>query len=99
MNLRFLKILVAAMGALLVAGVAALAAAIAVRLSHRAPLPAVAFTAPPLSLPHGSTIEAMSTGPERIVLQVDLEDGSVELVVIDLASGRLIGTIPLKEAP
>jgi hypothetical protein len=30
---------------------------------------------------------------------VDLVDGSVELVVIDIATGRVIETIPLKEAP
>ena len=66
----------------------------------RAPAPpGAAFTAPPITLPHGATIEAMRTTPERIVLQVDLADGSVELVEIDLATGRLVTTIPLKEAP
>ena len=99
MNLRTLKIVVAAMGALLVAGIVVLAAAIAGRLAHRAPAPPGAFTAPPITLPHGATIEAMRTTPERIVLQVDLADGSVELVEIDLATGRLVTTIPLKEAP
>ena len=96
-NLRFLKILVIVMGAILVAGVAVLAVTIAARLAHRPP-PA-AFTAPPITLPRGSTIERMSTGPDRIVLQVDLADGSVELVVIDLATGRLVGILPLTEAP
>ena len=38
MNLRSLKLLVAAMGVLLVAGVVVLAVAIATRLSHRVPL-------------------------------------------------------------
>jgi hypothetical protein len=101
MNLRALKILVAVMGVLLVIGVAALVAMLAVRLSHRpgAASTATAFTAPPIELPHGAKIETMTTAPDRIVLQVDLVDGSVELVVIDLATGRLLGTIPLKEAP
>ncbi|HZK89888.1 MAG TPA: DUF6476 family protein [Stellaceae bacterium] len=98
--MRGLKILVVVMGVMLVAGLVALVAAIAVRLSHRAPSPpSVAFTAPPVTLPHGSTIETMSVGTDRIVLQVDLADGSVELVVIDLATGRLLGAIPLREAP
>jgi hypothetical protein len=39
----------------------------------------------------------MSIGSDRIVLQVDLVDGSVQLIVIDLASGRQLGTIPLQE--
>jgi hypothetical protein len=100
MNLRFLKTLVIVMGVLLVGGVAALVATIAVRLSHRGgAAPAAAFTAPPITLPHGAKVETMTATPERIVLQVDLADGSVELVVIDAANGRLLGVVPLKEAP
>jgi hypothetical protein len=99
MNIRALKILVAVMGAMLVAGVVVLVVAIAARFAHRAPPPAEAFTAPPITLPHGATIERMSTGPDRIVLDVALADGSVELVVIDLATGRLVAVFPLKEAP
>lgn len=99
MNLRALKILVVVMGVMLVAGVVALIMTMAARMSHRPPAPSVAFTAPPITLPHGSTIERMSTGPDRIVLDVGLADGSVELVVIDLATGRLLAIFPLKEAP
>jgi hypothetical protein len=50
-------------------------------------------------LPHGSKIETMSIGSDRIVLQVDLVDGTVQLIVIDLATGRQLGTIPLREQP
>jgi len=100
MNLRTLKILVAAMGVMLVIGVVMLAVAIAGRLAHRPPPPpAAAFTAPPLTLPQGASIERMSAGPDRIVLEVLLSDGSAELVEIELATGRLLGVIPLKEAP
>ncbi|HWB51373.1 MAG TPA: DUF6476 family protein [Stellaceae bacterium] len=99
MNLRFLKILVAAMGVLLVAGVVILVVSIANRVSHRPAPPAAAFTAPPITLPHGGSIEQMSVGSDRIVLHILLADGSAELVVIDLATGRLAGTIPLREAP
>ena len=102
MNLRALKILIAVMSVLLVAGIAALAIGIAGKLSHRRPppaLPEAAVTAPAITLPHGASIERMSTGPDRIVLEVLLADGSAELVVIDLATGRLVGIFPLKEAP
>lgn len=96
--MRGLKLLVIVMGVLLVGGFVALVVAIAERWSHRPPPPGAAFTASPITLPHGAKIETMSTGPDRIVLQVDLADGSVELVVIDLASGRQLGLIPLLEA-
>jgi Family of unknown function (DUF6476) len=95
--MRGLKILVTAMGVLLVVGFAALVATIAVRLSHRAPAPAVAFTAPPVTLPPGANIERLSTGPDRIVLAIALPDGTKQLLVIDLQTGRLLGTIPLAE--
>jgi Family of unknown function (DUF6476) len=99
MNVRALKILVVAMAVLLVVGLAALVAIVAIRLSHRPPAPFTAFTAPPVTLPRGATIERMSTNADRIVLDVGLADGSVELVVIDLATGRLVSIFPLKEAP
>jgi hypothetical protein len=95
--MRGLKILVVVMGAMLIAGVAGLVVAIAVRLSHRAPPPITAFTAPPIMLPKGSELETMSTGADRIVLQIVLTDGSRQLIVIDLATGRQLGTIPLQE--
>ena len=99
MNLRLLKILVTVMGVLLVAGVVALAVTIAGRLGHRGTPPGEAFTAPPITLPHGASIERMSVGSDRIVLEILLADRSAALVVIDLATGRLVGIFPLKEAP
>jgi hypothetical protein len=93
--MRTLKILVVAMGVLLVGGFAALVATIAVRMSHRAPAPAVAFTALPVTLPAGAKIERLSAGPDRIVVDVSLSDGTEQLLVIDLQTGRLLGTIPL----
>jgi hypothetical protein len=97
MNIRALKIITAVMGVLLVGGFAALAAIVAVRLSHRAPPPASAYIAPPITLPHGAKIEATSTGPDRITLEIALIDGTRQLLVIDLQTGRLLGTIPLQQ--
>jgi hypothetical protein len=99
MNLRLLKTLVVLMGLLLVAGVVALAVGIASRVAHHAPTLPAAFNAPAITLPHGSSIAGTSTAADRIVLQVDLADGNVELVVIDLATGQLVGIVPLREAP
>jgi hypothetical protein len=53
----------------------------------------------PIEIPPGARIEAMSNGPDRVVLDVMLADGSRQLVVIDLATGRRLGTIPLRAAP
>jgi hypothetical protein len=97
MNIRGLKLLVAVMGVMLVAGVAALVGAIALRLSHRVPPPAIAFTAPPVALPSGAKIEAVGAGPDRIALAIVLADGTRQLVILDTPTGRLIGTIPLRQ--
>jgi hypothetical protein len=96
-----LKALVVAMGIMILAGVAALAVAIAGRVSHRPAetAPTQPFAGQPIELPAGSRIEAMSTGTDRLVIEVALADGSRQLVVIDLASGRRLGTIPLRIAP
>jgi hypothetical protein len=93
--MRGLKILVVVMGVLLVVGFVALVAAIGVRMSHRTPAPGAAFTAPPIALPAGAKIERLSTGPDRIVLAIVLPDGTQRLLVIDLQTGRLLGTIPI----
>jgi Family of unknown function (DUF6476) len=96
-----LKALVIVMGVMLVAGVALLIVVIAGRAAHRetgAPAPQP-FTAMPIDIPPGARIEAMSTGPDRVVLDLMLADGNRQLVVIDLATGRRLGTIPLRAAP
>ncbi len=41
----------------------------------------------------------MTAGPDRVVLGLALPEGGRELVVIDLATGRHLGTIELRSAP
>lgn len=95
-----LKTLVIVMGVMLVAGVAVLIVVIAGRVSQKpAPAGVLPFAAAPIDIPGGARIEAMSTGPDRVVLDVVLADGNRQLLVIDLATGRRIGTIPLRTAP
>jgi Family of unknown function (DUF6476) len=98
---RGLKIAVVVMGIMLVVGVVVLVAAIAARVSHK---PAVSasgteFSAPPIDLPAGSHIEAMTAGPDRLVIDLLLADGTRQLLILDLATGRRLGTIPLRTAP
>jgi hypothetical protein len=99
--MRALKIAVLVMGVLLVVGTVALIVAIATRVSHK-PLEPVAraeYAAPPIDLPAGSRIEAMTAGPDRLVIDLLLADGTRQLLVIDLATGRRLGTIPLRTVP
>ena len=83
--MRALKIAVIVMGVMLVVGAVALIAAIATRVSHKPSEPAsrVEYAAPPIDLPAGAHIEAMA-------------DGTRQLLIIDLATGRRLGTIPLR---
>ena len=102
--MRALKILVAVMGVMLVVGIVGLIVAIADRVSKKEPLRAVApagqpFTAPPIELPRGARIESMAAGSDRLVLDLVLPDGGRRLLIIDLATGRNLGTIPLHTAP
>lgn len=96
--MRALKILVGVMGAMILIGVAVLGATVAGRLTKSTP-PAQAFTAPAIDVPAGARIESMSTGADRIVLDLVLSDGSRQLLIVDLANGRKLGTVPLRAAP
>ena len=96
--MRALKIAVIVMGIMLVLGTVALIAAIATRASHKTSEPAsrTEYAAPPIDLPAGSRIEAMTAGPDRLVVDLLLADGTRQLLIIDLATGRRLGTIPLR---
>jgi hypothetical protein len=96
--LRALKIAVVVMGVMLVAGFAALILVIVGRVAHRGagassdrPFPSTA-----IEIPGGARIEAMTTAPNRLILDLVLPDGERQLVIIDLASGARLGTIELR---
>ena len=101
MNLRALKIIVVVMGVMLVAGFITLVVIIAGRLSRGAPARPVnpPAAAAPIELPAGARIETMTLSGNRLVMAILLSDGGRQLVVIDLASGRRLGVIPLPTAP
>ena len=100
-----LKILVVVMGIMLVGGLIALIVSIAYVAKHRqATAPAAApvsapYAAPAIELPAGARLEAMAVGADRLVLNIITPDGNRELLVLDLASGKRLGTIPLRSAP
>jgi len=96
--MRALKILVGVMGAMILAGVAVLGATVAGRMTRSTP-PAQAFSAPAIDIPAGARVESMSAGADRIVLDLVLSDGSRQLLIVDPASGRKLGSVPLRPTP
>jgi Family of unknown function (DUF6476) len=100
-SLRALKILVIVMGAMLVVGFAALIVAIAGKVSHRRTEstghrpPAAA----PIDIPRGARLEAMTTAPDRLILDFVMPEGERQIVVIDLTTGARVGLIELRPAP
>jgi hypothetical protein len=99
--MRALKILVVVMGVMLVVGFAALVVVIAGRVSGGGPAATAAhgFAAPPIDIPRGARIEAMTVGPDRLILALALPDGGRQLVVVDLTKGTRLGTIELHPVP
>jgi hypothetical protein len=98
---RTLKLLVIVMAVMILAGFAALIVVIAGRVSRGGPAPSLPqpVVAAPIELPAGARIETMSIGSDRLVLDILLPDGNRRLMIIDPATGRLLGTIPLRTAP
>jgi hypothetical protein len=86
-----LKVLVAAMGVLIVLGVAAIVYGIATRLDLGRP---VALDGR-IELPAGGRILDMTASGDRLVLRVALPDASERLIVVDLARGRQLGALEL----
>ena len=99
--MRALKILVVVMGVMLVVGFAALVVVIAGRVSRQGPALTAAhgFAAAPIDIPRGARIEAMTAGPDRLILALALPEGGRQLVVIDLVKGVRLGTIELHPVP
>jgi hypothetical protein len=100
--MRALKILVVVMGIMLVVGLAALIAVVAGRISRGGPAPSTSartFGSRAIEIPRGSRIEAMTAGPDRLVLGLLLPEGGRQLLIIDMATGSPLGTIELQPAP
>jgi hypothetical protein len=99
--MRALKILVIVMGVMILAGFSGIVIVIAGRLTHGAPgnAPSQPFTAAPIELPAGARIETIGVSSDRLVLDIVRPDGEHRLLIIDIATGRQLGAIPLRIAP
>jgi hypothetical protein len=111
---RALTLIVIVMGVMIVGGLAVLGVTIAARMAHPARhagasastsvdsgssgSPPRPFVAPPIDVPAGAHVEAIGAGPSRAVVAVALPDGSRRLLIIDLATGRELGQVPLRPA-
>ncbi len=100
MPVRGLKLLVVVMSVMILGGIAILIATLAGRLPrpHPGGTAPTTFTAAPLDLPAGARVEAISTGTDRLVIDLALPDGNRRLLILDLATGRELGAIPLRTA-
>jgi hypothetical protein len=96
--MRGVMILAIVMGVMIVVGTTVLITVIIGRIEHPAALPAAArpYAAAPIAIPRGARVAAMTTEAGRLVVDLTLPEGDQKLVVIDLATGTLVGTIELR---
>ena len=95
--MAMLKALVGVMGVLILAGLAVIAYVAAVRLTGTdAPAPSGAWS---YALPAGSRVVATQTDGGRLVVRATLADGAERIIVLDLATGRVLGTVDAAMPP
>lgn len=105
--MRALKALVIVMGVLIVAGTAVVGYTIVKRSTVPAtPMPAAGsavaktpFGPVELALPPGARILRTDAEGGRLLVELELPGGGRRVLVVDLASGALVGTIDLKPQP
>lgn len=96
--MRALKILVIVMGVMIVVGFAVLVAGIASKMSRERTGAGTErpFAPTSIEIPRGARIEAMTTAPNRLILELALPGGDRQLLVLDLVTGARLGTIELR---
>ena len=96
--MRALKVLVVVLGVLLVAGFAVVVVTIMGRMGQRAASVAARlapFGNTTVTLPADSLIMEVQGAGDRILLRLDLADGTEMLLVLDAATGTELGRIKL----
>lgn len=109
--MRALKAFVIGMAILLTLGMVVVVVTIVQRADEvGAPAPATASSPTPVAalssfdksrivLPAGAEIVDMVAEGERLVLRLKLAGGGERLVILDMGSGRQLGTVELERAP
>lgn len=99
--MRALKVLVVVMGILLIAGFAVVVVTIMGRMTQKAApaAPAAAHLAPfgntAVTLPADSLVMEVQGAGDRILLRLELKDGTEMLLILDAATGTELGRIKL----
>lgn len=91
--MRWLKVMVVAMGVMIIAMLTLLVVA-GVR---QADAPAAADIT--IELPPGAIVQETLTGEGRIVVRAGLPDGGTRLFLMDIETGARIGTVTLRPGP
>ena len=109
--MQALKALVIGMGILILVAMAVLAVTIYKRATapggervieagqRTGVAPGLAFGTVDLPIPEGAQVEEMNAVDDRLTLRLRLNDGSARIMVMDLTSGALLGTLLLQPTP
>src|SRR4051812_32685091 len=99
--MRTLKVVVIALGVLIVAATAALVLKIADTAAPSGVASRVERTYAPstVEIPRGAAVIATEIAGERLGLHVRLENGDLRFIVVSLSTGKEIGSVDIREAP
>ena len=89
-----LKILVGTMTVLIIAGVGVIIGGLAMKAKEMRP----AFQPAEVTVPKGGKLVDAQVQGDRVVVRVAQPDGQEALHIFDLGSGRMLGTIAIKNA-
>ena len=93
-----LKVLVIGMGVAIVVMITVIITTMATRATQ-SPETLPSFDPQKIAIPAGARVVDTSVGEGRLIVHLELGDGTSRLLAIDLASGRELGAINLGTAP
>ncbi len=108
--MQVLKTLVIVLGVMIVAGITAIGVTIYHRATNLVNSPVPASTEPDirtglgpgfgrvaLDLPPGSRVVEMTAEGDRLILRLRLADGGRQILILDMATGKRLGTFELRD--
>jgi len=93
--MRTLKVVVIALGVLIVAALVALV----LKIADGAGRAERSYPPSTVEIPRGAEVIATELSGERLILHVRLENGDLRFIVVSLATGKEIGSVDIREAP
>ena len=100
--MQALKALVIVLGVMIVAGIAVIGVTIYHRATNLVNSPVPGSTEPgfgrvALDLPAGSRVVEMTAEGDRLILRLRLADGGWRILILDMATGKRLGTFESRE--